>query len=91
MIDPESGVISVAEDGDLSIEESGELYDMEVKVRILSILITQHLNQKDYKQLKEEKLFCTHFSTEKCIKIPFLLMVLLGFMRLNDHQPYKSL
>ena len=41
MIDPESGVISVAEDGDLSIEESGELYDMEVKVRILTILITQ--------------------------------------------------
>ena len=35
MINPESGVISVADDGDLSIEESGELYDMEVKVRIM--------------------------------------------------------
>ena len=35
MISPESGVISVAEDGDLSIEENGELYDMEVKVRQL--------------------------------------------------------
>ena len=34
VIDPESGVISVARDGDLSIEENGELYDMEVKVRI---------------------------------------------------------
>ena len=33
VINPQSGVISVAEDGDLSIEESGELYDMEVKVR----------------------------------------------------------
>ena len=33
MISPKSGVISVAEDGDLSIEENGELYDMEVKVR----------------------------------------------------------
>ena len=35
VINPESGVISVADDGDLSIEESGELYDMEVKVRII--------------------------------------------------------
>ena len=40
MIDPKSGVISVAEDGNLSIEESGELYDMEVKVRIMTVLIT---------------------------------------------------
>ena len=44
MIDPKSGVISVAEDGNLSIEESGELYDMEVKVRIMTILINQHLD-----------------------------------------------
>ena len=44
MIDPKSGVISVADDGNLSIEESGELYDMEVKVRIMTVFITQRLN-----------------------------------------------
>ena len=38
VIDPESGVISVARDGDLSIEENGELYNMEVKVSSLSAL-----------------------------------------------------
>ena len=32
VIEPRSGVISVAGDADLSIEQNGELYDMEVKV-----------------------------------------------------------